>query len=108
MGRTRVTSVVARLIGGFLIAFCFLWTRTGAVGFKPTVDVVVLPPGIVNSLLQKLDNAAAQRAAERCDSSGGMYHAFINDLTAQAGKQISAAAAQVIIGDPQYLMAHCP
>ena len=67
-----------------------------------------LSPGTVTSLQQKLDNAAAQRAAGRCGPSGGMYQAFIDELSAKADKRISDGEAQVIIGDAQYLIAHCP
>jgi len=33
---------------------------------------------------------------------------FIKELQAQIGNHVDAAAAQIMIADAQYLIAHCP
>ena len=60
------------------------------------------------SLLQKLKAAAAYSAAGNCTLANATYQAFINEVKAQTGKKITAAAAAVLIADAQYLIAHCP
>jgi hypothetical protein len=60
------------------------------------------------SLLQKLNAAAAQRAAGDCKSAGAIYQAFTDELRAQSGKKVSVQAAAIMIADAQYLIAHCP
>jgi hypothetical protein len=60
------------------------------------------------SLLQKLNAAAAYRAKGDCKDANATYQAFINELRAQSGKKVSAAAAAIMIADAQYLIAHCP
>jgi hypothetical protein len=62
----------------------------------------------VNSLMQKLSNAADQRSKGNCTSSGNQYQAFINEVNAQTGKSITPAAAAILIADAQYLITHCP
>ena len=64
--------------------------------------------GIANSLLAKLDTAAAKRASGDCSVAANLYAAFINDLQAQSGKHVTAAAAAIMIADAQYLISHCP
>ena len=64
--------------------------------------------GIANSLLAKLDAAARQRAKGNCTAAGNIYGAFIHELQAQSGKGVDAAAAEIMIADAQYLIAHCP
>ncbi len=60
------------------------------------------------ALLAKLDAAAKSRAAGNCTAANNQYDAFINQVMAQSGKKIDPAAAQIMIADAQYLMAHCP
>jgi hypothetical protein len=60
------------------------------------------------SLLQKLKAAAAYRTAGDCKDANATYQAFINEVNAQTGKKITAAAAATLIADAQYLIAHCP
>ena len=60
------------------------------------------------SLLKKLKAAAAYRAAGDCKDANATYQAFINELLAQSGKKVTAAAAAILIGDAQYLIARCP
>jgi hypothetical protein len=65
-------------------------------------------PGIVNSLLAKLDAAGKKHAAGDCGTAANIYTAFINEVNAQTGKSISPEAAAIMIADAQYLIAHCP
>jgi hypothetical protein len=65
------------------------------------------------SLLQRLKAAAALRAVGGCTAanlarSKATYQAFINEVNAQTGKTITAAAAAILISDAQYLMTQCP
>jgi len=64
--------------------------------------------GQANSLLAKLDSAAAARSRGQCATAANIYQAFINELEAQSGKGVSASAAAIMIADAQYLIAHCP
>jgi hypothetical protein len=64
--------------------------------------------GLANSLLAKLNAAADARARGHCQTAANDYQAFINELMAQLGKGVDAGAAQIMIADAQYLMAHCP
>jgi hypothetical protein len=64
--------------------------------------------GLANSLLAKLDAAAKARAGGNCATAANIYQAFINELSAQSGKGVDAAAAAIMIADAQYLIAHCP
>lgn len=64
--------------------------------------------GEANSLLAKLDAAAAARARGECSTAKNMYQAFITELSAQSGKGVDATAAATMIADAQYLIAHCP
>ncbi len=64
--------------------------------------------GEANSLLAKLNAAASARARGQCSTAANNYQAFINELMAQSGKGVDAAAAAIMIADAQYLIAHCP
>ena len=64
--------------------------------------------GEANSLLVKLNAAAAARAAGNCNTAANDYQAFINEVTGQIGKGIDPVAAAIMIADAQYLIAHCP
>ncbi len=59
-------------------------------------------------LLTTLAEAAATRASGNCGGAADDYEAFINQANGQSGKGITAAAATILIGDAQYLIAHCP
>jgi hypothetical protein len=65
-------------------------------------------PALANSLLAKLRAAAAARARGNCTAAGSIYGAFVNELQAQSGKGVDAAAAAILIADAEYLIAHCP
>lgn len=64
--------------------------------------------GICKSLLAKLDAASNARGRGQCDTGANIYGAFIDEVNAQTGKAIDPAAAAALIGDAQYLIAHCP
>jgi hypothetical protein len=64
--------------------------------------------GEANSLTVKLNAAASSRARGDCKTAANNYNAFINELNAQRGKGVDANAAQIMIADAQYLVAHCP
>ena len=64
--------------------------------------------GLANSLLATLSAAEQARASGNCSTSANNYEAFIQQLQAQSGNGIDAAAATIMIGDAQYLVAHCP
>jgi hypothetical protein len=61
-----------------------------------------------NSLLGLLDAAAQARAAGNCATANKIYQALITQVTALSGKKIDPTAAQIMILDAQYLIAHCP
>jgi len=71
-------------------------------------DGAIKNSGEANSLLAKLDAAAAARSRGQCDVAANQYGAFINELQAQSGNGVDATAAAIMIGDAQYLIAHCP
>jgi len=60
------------------------------------------------SLIQKLNAAAAYRAKHNCKDANAVYYNFIKELRAQTGKKVTAQAANILITDAQYLIAHCP
>jgi hypothetical protein len=76
----------------------------GSFSTKVTYDNVgnlvkqfVTKPGIVNSLLTKLDNARAAEARGDAKAKAGIIGAFINEVQAQSGKAISAEHAATLI-----------
>jgi hypothetical protein len=64
--------------------------------------------GLANSLLAKLNAAANARDKGNCLPAANNYQAFINELQAQLGTGVDTGAAQIMIADAQYLIAHCP
>lgn len=64
--------------------------------------------GLANSLLSKLDAAAAARARGQCSTAANLYQSFINELQGQSGNGVDATAAAIMIADAQYLITHCP
>jgi hypothetical protein len=64
--------------------------------------------GVAKTLLAELDAAAAARTRGQCKTAGNTYQQFINDLKAQSGKHVSAAAATQLAGEAQFLITHCP
>jgi hypothetical protein len=64
--------------------------------------------GNARSLLAKLDAAAAARARGQCSTAENIYRVFIRELQALSGNKIDPPAAQIMIADAQYLIAHCP
>lgn len=63
--------------------------------------------GIERSLLAKLDAAGTAYNDGDCTTAANIYGAFINELQALSGKAVAPTAAQVMIGDAQYLQTHC-
>ena len=60
------------------------------------------------SLLKKLNAAAKAWGKGSCARAANNYNSFINEVQAQKGKKIELTAAAILIGDAQYLIAHCP
>ncbi|HZQ95086.1 MAG TPA: hypothetical protein VFA67_08755 [Candidatus Sulfotelmatobacter sp.] len=59
-------------------------------------------------LLQLLAAAARARAAGDCATATSDYLSFISKVKALSGKKIDPTVAQILIGDANYLIAHCP
>jgi hypothetical protein len=80
-------------------------------GIKNDVGQLVgagqIASNLANSLLAKLDGAAAARSHSDC-TAAKVYNAFINEVQAQTGMGIDQAAAAILIADAEYLIAHCP
>ena len=64
--------------------------------------------GLANSLTVKLNAAADARTSGNCQTAANNYQAFINEVQAQTGKGVDSSAAQVMVADALYLIAHCP
>jgi hypothetical protein len=64
--------------------------------------------GLANSFFAKLNAAAEARARGDCKAAANNYQAFINELEAQNGKGVAAAAAAIMVSDARYLITHCP
>jgi len=62
--------------------------------------------GIYNSLLQKLEGAQADAGRGEANAAYNKLEAFINELAAQAGKQVDAGAADSLTADAQRILAH--
>jgi butyrate kinase len=58
---------------------------------------VVAKGGVASSLCTKLDNAAAARARGDLKAAQNMLKAFMNEVSAQTGKAISQADADLLI-----------
>lgn len=67
-----------------------------------------IKPSLANGLLAILTQAAAARARGDCSRADSLYSAFIKEVESQSGKGIDPTAAQIMIGDANYLIAHCP
>jgi len=74
--------------------------------FLSTGDITVNNEGI--SLLKKLQAAAAYRIAGDCKDASAAYLDFIDEVSSQSGKKVSAKAATIMIVDARYLISHCP
>jgi hypothetical protein len=71
-------------------------------------DVAQLVPRNSKPLLATLDAAAKARKRGACGISASIYRAFIDEVRLASPRLISATAAQILIGDANYLIAHCP
>jgi hypothetical protein len=63
------------------------------------VAALDLPKGTANSLTQKLQNALADYNAGRTGPACSKLSSFIQEVNAQSGKKIPAAAAAALIAD---------
>jgi kumamolisin len=64
--------------------------------------------GIETSLLATLNAAASARSAGDCTTAANDYRAFIHQVNADTPAYITPNAANIMIADAQYLIAHCP
>lgn len=64
--------------------------------------------GLEQSLLAKLRAAKAARARGDCATAANVYRAMENELRAQSGKGVTAAAAGILSASAAYLRTHCP
>jgi hypothetical protein len=62
--------------------------------------------GIANSLTQKLENAQKDLDKGKIDTAINKLQAFINEVQAQSGKHITTEAADLLIADAQWVIAH--
>ena len=56
-------------------------------------------PGVVKSLIAKLDGAAASQAAGRSSTAAGQVGAFTSEVSAQRGIKIDTSAADILLTD---------
>lgn len=61
------------------------------------VNQFVTDPGVARSLLAKLEAAQASAARGDINSMDGQLGAFINEVSAQSGKTLTAAQANILI-----------
>jgi len=62
--------------------------------------------GILNSLLQKLNNAQAALDLGDVEEAIDLLGAYINELEAQSGKHVTAETAALLIADAQWVIDH--
>jgi arabinoxylan arabinofuranohydrolase len=64
--------------------------------------------GIYNALSKSLEAALAMLNRGQAGTAANKLNAFINLVQAQAGKHIDAMAADVLIADAMWVIAHLP
>jgi hypothetical protein len=62
--------------------------------------------GILNSLTKKPENAQKDLDKGKTDTAINKLTAFVNEVSAQSGKHITAEAANLLIADAQWVIAH--
>jgi hemerythrin-like domain-containing protein len=62
--------------------------------------------GIANSLTQKLENVQKDLDKGKVKNAISQLEAFINEVQAQSGKHITTEAANLLIADAQWVIAH--
>ncbi|MBI2907891.1 MAG: hypothetical protein HYX92_09570 [Chloroflexi bacterium] len=62
--------------------------------------------GVASSLVSKIDAARAAMERANINAARGQLQAFINQVEAQRGKSITGAAADQLIADAQWIIAH--
>lgn len=60
--------------------------------------------GVLNSLVQKAENALASKENGNINAARNQLEAMIHELNAQSGKQVSHRAADLLRGDIQYVL----
>jgi hypothetical protein len=65
-------------------------------------------PTFANLLLTVLKAAARQRQNGHCAAARALYNAFLHELQVRSGKSVDASAAEIMMTDARYLIAHCP
>lgn len=63
---------------------------------------------LANSLLTRLNTAAAAIDSGSISAARDSYRAFINQLQTQSGIGVDSTAANIMIADAQYILAHLP
>ncbi|HWR58253.1 MAG TPA: hypothetical protein VN328_05130, partial [Thermodesulfovibrionales bacterium] len=126
-----VSSSVATLTGGSgfgLGTFTYAVTATDNAGnttmMTPTYEVIATidgslsliseflasgaidNTGLAGSLSSQLDSALAAANSGNTQTADNILNAFINHVTAQSGKHISAEAAAVLINAATYIINH--
>ncbi|MDF1597346.1 MAG: 5'-nucleotidase C-terminal domain-containing protein [Acidimicrobiia bacterium] len=69
-------------------------------------DGEIIGKGVLNSLLKKLGNAQTALTRDNGRVAGNLLKAFINEVTAQRGKAISAEAADSLLADASWILAN--
>ena len=101
VGNTGTKSVT------FLVTATLTSLKAGVDRFYQEGEIDTL--GIYDSLMAKLN--AIQPSAEsrgKQNSAANVLEAFINEVTAQSGKHITTAAADLLIADAQWILANPP
>ena len=68
----------------------------------------ISPPNQGESLLMRLRTAASKYIGGNCHAAVAIYESFIGTLKARRGKNVTPAAADIMIADAQFLIENCP
>jgi hypothetical protein len=74
--------------------------------FAATGDIS--DPGVADALLHQAEAGAMAHTSGSCRRATELYRAFIRLVRRQSGKKIDPTAAEILVGDARYLIAHCP
>ncbi len=64
--------------------------------------------GVGMALVAELNAAKAARTRGDCSAAANIYQAFVNDVSAQSGKDIASATADQLVSEAKFLIANCP
>ncbi|MEA2002496.1 MAG: 5'-nucleotidase C-terminal domain-containing protein [Actinomycetota bacterium] len=89
-------------------------TVTGAVTIEGLIgdleqmyeDGLITNSGVLNSLIKKLEGVLDALAKDNAKLAANKLDAFINEVAAQTGKKIDAAAAEMILEDVEWYLAN--